>query len=482
MSNACLAAIAALALASPALAAQTRAIAVATDFASGTVGSVDLGPPRTPHANQGSVCADAVLRSHQGLLYVVERFGCDAIRVLDANNNFAFVRQFSVGNGTNPNDIVIVSPTKAYVARYDVAQHANVNPGAGTETGSISLAAFADADGIPEMNRLALRNGKLFVSVQRVDRDAFFSPTDSSALVVIDVATDTLVDCGAAPGVQGILLPAQNPTTEIVLDANGHLLVGCTGFYGVADGGVARVDPIALVSLGLETTEATVGGDINDVVAISATRGAVVLSDANFDTKCVAYDRASGAAGCTFHTSPGFTLADAEVNDRGELWLCDRTPTAPGLRVFDALTCAPLAGPISLGLPPVDVTFDLDATVDVTGPLAARPEGKRWLVSAIAPQPFASRATVRFARAARAGAPGASTVRRLTIFDAAGRRVRSLETSATGSGGDAAVESFAWDGRDEAGRALPAGVYPFQFEADGEWIGGRLVRVGGGRP
>jgi hypothetical protein len=418
------------------------------------------------------------VRWHQGLLYVIERFGCDAIRVLDPANGYAVVRQFSVGNGSNPNDIAVVSPTKAYVTRYDQADLAIVNPAAGTVTGSISLAAFADADGIPEMNRLAIRNGRLFVSVQRVDRDAFFSPTDSSALAVIDLATDLLVDCDSlAGGVQGILLPAQNPTTEIEIDPKGKLLVGCTGLFGVNDGGVARVDPVGLASEGLETTEAQLGGDVNDIAVSPAGRAFVVLSDASFNTVCRAYDRATGMAGCLVHASNGFQLADAEVNDRNELWLCDRTPTAPGLRVFDAATCAPLvAAPISLGLPPVDVVFDRNATVDVgSGAPGADP---RWALAGAMPHPFATRTIVRFARAAAVAgtldSPGPDD-RRLTIFDAAGRRVRGLVAPSRG----AATGEFAWDGRDDAGRRLPAGVYPFRFEADGERVAGRLVRLEG---
>ena len=89
-----------------------------------------------------------------------------------------------------------------------------VDPLEGAFLGAISLAAFADADGLPEMQRLAHVNGRVFVSLQRLDRDLFFSPTDSSQVVVVDAATDALVDCDpVAPGVQGIVLPFQNPTT-----------------------------------------------------------------------------------------------------------------------------------------------------------------------------------------------------------------------------------------------------------------------------
>jgi M6 family metalloprotease-like protein len=50
---------------------------------------------------------------------------------------------------------------------------------------------------------------------------------------------------------------------------------------------------------------------------------------------------------------------------------------------------------------------------------------------------------------------------RMTIYDAAGRRVRTLETdSELEAGGRAAI----WDGRGDGGRPLPAGVYFFRVE------------------
>jgi hypothetical protein len=446
-------------------ATQSRAFVFATDFGSGNVANVTFGPPRTVTPNVVAACADAVLRHHQGLLYVIERFGCDNVRVLDPANGFALVRQFSVGNGSNPNDIVVVSPTKAYVARYDSADLWIVNPSTGAFIGAVSLSAFADADGIPEMNRMAMVGGRVFVTVQRIDRDASFTPTDSSALVVIDAATDALVDCdAAAPGVQGIVLPLQNPTTELVADANGRLVVGCTGFYGANDGGIVRIDPLTLTVDGIEVTEAALGGDVADVVPATAARGFAVLSDASFNTVCKPYDRATGVVGAAVYATAGFNLADAEVNDRGELWLCDRTPANPGMRVFDVATLVPLAGPLSTGLPPQDIEFDGSATTDIpaTGGPAPFAFAGAW------PNPSRGDVVLRV-RLAAGAAPAGSPIR-ATILDAAGRRVRALEATA-------GAETLRWDGRDDAGRTTGPGVYAVRLEIGGSVAAGRLVRL-----
>ena len=443
-------------------AAQTRAFVATTDFSSGALSTVELGPPRTAVNDRAAICADNGLRYAFGKLYVIERFGCDAIRVFDGAT-CAFERQFSVGNGANPNDIVVVSPTKAYVTRYDEADLWIVDPSSGAFLGSISLAAFADRDGLPEMNRMAWHAGRVFVSCQRLDRDNFFTPTDSSLVVVIDAATDAVVDADAGtPGVQGILLPRTNPTTEFATAPEGNFLLGCTGFYGTADGAVVRLDPRTFTAE-VEVTEADLGGDVNDACVAPTPNGLArafcVISDASFNTRLVSYERTGAPAVTTVHPGAGFVLADAEADDRDEVWLCDRTASAPGMRVFDAVTRAQVAGPIDTGLPPNDLCFDRTEPVGVPG--AAGPRG--IAITNVAPNPSAGPFTVRFAP----GTPG--TIEAL-VADAAGRIVRTWSGSAA---------AWTWDGRDESGRLAPAGVYLLRARIAGQpqIATTRLVRV-----
>ena len=444
-------------------AAQTRVFVATTDFAAGALSTVELGPPRTAVNDRAAICADATLRYAFGKLYVIERFGCDAIRVFDGAT-CAFETQYSVGNGANPNDLVVLSPTKAYVTRYDEPDLWIVNPATGAYLGSISLAPWADRDGLPEMNRMAYHAGRVFVSCQRLDRDNFFSPTDSSLVIVIDATTDQVVDAdAAAPGVQGILLPRTNPTTEFATAPEGNFLLGCTGSYGLADGGVVRLDPRTL-SAQLEVGEAALGGDINDVCvppgAPGLTRAFCVVSDASFNTKLLSYERAGAPQVTTVHPGAGFVLADAEADDRGEVWLCDRTASAPGLRVFDASTRAELtAAPIGTGLPPNDLC--LDSTEPVGVPAAPRAGG--LVIAGIAPNPSTSAATIRFA-------PGTSGTVEALVADAAGRIVRSWRGRA---------DAWTWDGRDASGRPAPAGVYLVRARLEGspQIATARLVRV-----
>jgi len=317
----------------------------------------------------------------------------------------------------------------------------------------------------------------VFVTLQRVDRDLFFTPTDSSQVVVIDAATDALVDCDPqAAGVQGIVLPLQNPTTEFVADGQGRLVVGCTGAYGLNDGGVVRIDPVALRVDAVEVTEAALGGDVVDVAIAGAGRGFAILSDANFDTVCRPYDRSTGVAGAAVYATSGFQLADAEVNDRGELWLADRTPANPGIRVFDAATGATLTvGPLSTGLPPQDLEFDGSATVAVVPPADAA-AGVTIAFAGAAPNPSRGGVTLRVRCA---GVPAGGRVA-VTLLDATGRRVRGLAGTAAAATGSGEL-ALPWDGRDDAGHAAPPGVYAVRVEAAGQVAAGRLVRLPSGR-
>lgn len=91
-------------------------------------------------------------------------------------------------------------------------------------------------------------------------------------------------------------------------------------------------------------------------------------------------------------------------------------------------------------------------TVDAPRPLP----GASGRLAAAYPNPAIGNATLRFelARPARA---------RLALHDAAGRRVRQLADGAWSSG----AHAIAWDGRDDDGRPLPAGVYFVRLDVDG---------------
>ncbi|MBD3161161.1 MAG: hypothetical protein GF346_03170, partial [Candidatus Eisenbacteria bacterium] len=69
-------------------------------------------------------------------------------------------------------------------------------------------------------------------------------------------------------------------------------------------------------------------------------------------------------------------------------------------------------------------------------------------------------------------APG-SVTSRLGVFDAQGRKVRSLENVPSAAG----WRELTWDGRDDAGRTVPNGTYWVRLWVPGETRTVRVVRI-----
>jgi DNA-binding beta-propeller fold protein YncE len=431
------------------------AFVACTDFGSGCASWVEGAPPWTAHPCVEPLSSDPVCRWALGRVFVVNRFAADNVQVLDPGNDFATLHQYSVGNGSNPQDIAVISPEKAYVSRLADPDLLIVNPMTGAALGAISLAAWSDPDGSPEPFKMFHYGDRVFVILQRLED---FVPLEDSYVAVIDTRTDVLLDADpVASGVQAIRLSGRNPNTDFAYDAAANrLLVGLTGSFGSLDGGVEGIDPVGLAALGYETTEAQLGGDLNDVALAPNGRAYAVVSDASFNTHLVRYDRASGAHANTVFSPGGFSLGDIEVNSAGELWVCDRTFATPGVRIYDTGTDGLLAGPIGVGLPPFDLCFDEYASVAV----GQRPAATGLHLLSAGPNPSRGTFEVRFAAHDDRTLPA-----RLTIFDVRGARVGIVEGSAGAEG------RLAW----RAERA--PGLYYYRLERGGAAITGRFVRL-----
>lgn len=334
------------------------AFVVATDFETGSFGTISLDDPRmfTPISSQRSIHSDAVARSFRGLLYVVNRFFGDTIQVLDPARDFATRVQCLTGAFSNPQDIAFLDREKAYVSLFGGTDVLVVDPTpppdcGGFIRGRIDLAAFADADGLPEMHHMAIIGDRLYVALQKLDQANFFVPADKGSIAVIDVNTDTVAG--------EIVLSGSNPFSQGkgLAIRDGKLLISQAGFFGRLDGGIERVDPESGRAEGFFVTEADLGGDVTDFAIVSDTLGYAVLSLPDFTNSVVAFDPGRRRVTRTLFSGSSF-VSDIELNDRGQLFAADRTPRAPGVRVFDVATGRELtASPIDLGLPPFDILF-----------------------------------------------------------------------------------------------------------------------------
>ncbi len=381
---------------------------------------------------------------YQGLVYIVSRWGADHITVLDPRDEYAVVRQFSVGASSNPQHVCFVDNQRAFVTRYETDELWEVNPATGQHTDTIDLGPLADDDGIPEMHKMAIHDGRLYVTIQRIDRTTW-EPAGGSCLAVVDLADNTLIDMDpSAAGIQGVPLAAPNPNSGILIDPRtGDFLIGELGFYGTTDGGIERMDPDTHESRGFVLTEDELGGDLHAWTTGNGQDGYAVRLTPGWTTDAVAFDLRSGEVTATIASSAEFAYAHLLVDVvRGELILCDRTYANPGLRIFDTASLQPLTPqPIGVGLYP-------HWLLAVPGPgsgVVAGPAARAGRI-AVWPQPAAGAVTLRVEDA------GGEPVT-FEVFDAAGRRVAHLA-----AGPDPAGERI-WDARDAAGRPVPPGVY-----------------------
>ena len=86
----------------------------------------------------------------------------------------------------------------------------------------------------------------------------------------------------------------------------------------------------------------------------------------------------------------------------------------------------------------------------------------------LAPSPNPSRGEATL----RLRLPAAALVR-IELFDVGGRHVRALADATLGAG----EHALAWDGRDDAGHAVPGGLYLARLDAGGKALVRRIVRV-----
>ncbi len=339
---------------------QRLAFIVTSNFTAGSFATIDLDEPRvvTPSSSRRRAHRDAVVRTHNGLVYIVNRLFGDNLQLLDPADDFQTVFQCSTGNGSNPRDIAFASDDKAYISLFEEAELLIVNPAPQPDCtdfvlGSIDLTAVGDADGIPDLDQMALIGDRLYVVTKRLDINTILrQPAGPAAIAVIDVTTDTLVDV--------IELIGENPfsSTKGLTVRGAKMYIASAGIFDVFDGGLERIDLGRGESEGFITTETQLGGDITDFVIVDQHLAYAVVSQTGFTTALITFDPASGRRLDTIYESDGFTLFDIELNDRGELYLADRSRGKDGVRIFDAATSSPLVdGVIDLGLAPFDIVF-----------------------------------------------------------------------------------------------------------------------------
>lgn len=331
-----------------------RVFVTTSDFTIGSSATLSGTPPTSACIPCLWVSSDTAARAFGSKVYVVNRYGYDNIQVVDATNGFQTIQQFSVGHGGNPQDIAVVTSSKAYVSRLGNKSIWVGNPVTGKISAEINLSAYADADGIPEAAKMVVVNNRLFVALQRLDSSNWYVPTTKSSVAVIDTDTNavkTIFD-----------LTTKNPVTNLIYNvSDAKIYVGCAGAYQsfgnpTPDGGVETITVVDTATdtytpNGLVIDENTLGGDVNALAVVSATQAYALVADASFANYLVRFNPTTGVKESTLLTTTAY-IPDIALDGSGYLYLSDRDLHHPGVRVWDTATDTEIGGPISTGLPP----------------------------------------------------------------------------------------------------------------------------------
>ncbi len=438
--------------------AQSNLFIATTDFSTGSTALLPAGAG-TAEVNLLGVHSDAVVRFQNDMIYVINRLGQDNVIVLDAADPSTPVTQFSVGNGTNPQDIEVVAADRAYVTLYERSEVLVVDPGDGTEIDRIDLSAFADADGLPEIADIARVGQRLYVSCQRLDRNGTWGPADDSFIAVIDIDSNALVDIDPErDGLQGIVLSSPNPNALIPVGQS--IVVSTVAHFGDRLGGIEVIDTQSNRSLGIALSEEDLGGDLNRIALVDDERGFAIISDENFANYVIPFNLQSGQVSPALQGLSGGYIPDLAV-DGNRLIVADQgsfsDPSSAGLKIFDAADHSLLQGPISTGLPPVSIAVLSDAGPRPTA--VAEAASALPMQSALGkayPNPFNASVAIPFVLAREEAI-------QLVVYDALGQAVRTLLQGVWSAGAHQAL----WDGRNDSGQHVGNGTYFVRLRADG---------------
>ena len=338
-----------------------RFLVAGTDYlAAGRVELVELVRGRQIRVRHAlsALSPDPVLRASGDAVFAINRLSYDNIQRLDPERDYGTSWQASTSPGSNPQDLLLVTPGRVYLSRYEPPFNdlAIIDTHGGAIKGTISLAALAkNPDGTPRAQRLARAGGVVFVGLQDIDRS--FSHYAEGQLAVIDPAEDRLVGALALPGKNpGVIVPVREEGRE-------KLYVVLSGIYpGLLaqelSGGVAVVDVAnrAFERWALDDDE--LGGNIVSLAVVSSRRAYVVVSDEHFVSRIVAFDPGAVGGYRTVLTTREY-LPEIAADSGGVLAAPDRSFTAPALCLYRAPRQGELAelllGCGRLELPPASV-------------------------------------------------------------------------------------------------------------------------------
>jgi len=328
-----------------------RAVVLGSDYTSSALDAFEP-EPATLRRNLLTVSGDAVLKRIGTRLAVLNRGGDSNIILLD--EALAPGLQVSLPK-CGPHDIVLLPGDRALVTCYEAARLRIVNLLTGDVQDGPDLAPFADADGIPEADHMAVYERRVYVSLQKLDRTKMFAPTGNGLLVAIDADTLMILDADpTTPGVQAYDLGCTSPYTTIETGPDGKLYVGCSGAF----------DPTGVAALVTFAPSTGLAQMYADAAAMGGPPSALRLDSKGVPYVLVSYPDAMqvqemrvvrlGESVEVVLRNPGFSLSGLAITGDDSVLVGNRVVGLPsGIWAIDAQRR--VAGALKTSLAPFDI-------------------------------------------------------------------------------------------------------------------------------
>ncbi|RME25168.1 MAG: hypothetical protein D6798_09550, partial [Deltaproteobacteria bacterium] len=293
---------------------QTTAVVatLAQDYSTGSLAEISIAD-WTVTDEITTTSGDPHVSVDDGYVFQINSYGYDTVRVYTPGDYSAPVMELSVGTSgpgpnpsTNPYDAHICDG-KLFVSLYGRDYLPWYDPSSGLLGGTVDLSAYADGDNSgPEANQMVERDGKLYVGLNRLDRNSGWT-TVGGKVIEIDCETGTITNDWDVAG-----------NTQ-VFDWEGHSEVLAGGSaYGDQGGGLYVIDPAA----DTVTRVLDFDADEQNVAHVAAWGNKAVVVTSAWDYSGYSVYCADLGSGTT-SLAESFVeyLTDAAANDHGEAWV-----------------------------------------------------------------------------------------------------------------------------------------------------------------
>jgi hypothetical protein len=305
-----------------------------------------------------TVSSDSDVVTLGGAVYQLNRSDFDSVRVYAPGQWSEPTLEIGLQAGANAWDAALCGGD-LFVSQYETSALAVFDPDTGVLAGQVDLSAFDDGDGYPEVGSMVVRQDRLYVAVQQLDRDGGWVANGGRVVEVDCAARATIQDWEVGP----------NPTISGFASDEARLLVQ-TGVYFAADGGLAALD----VETGVLSAPFLLESDLEADIMFAAlapgdAHGVVVTGSLSapttYDVGCFSMQDTteSGSVSVTVaETLPAF-VGGLAMDDRGRAWVSFQAPSwgdpdaQPGVARYDASTCARVPDFSAFILDPGSIAF-----------------------------------------------------------------------------------------------------------------------------